>query len=278
MKLEDTGEQMSELLRDTQSAFDSVALDYDGPLGNNSLVQRIRRRTLSAVRRHLFPPAHILELGCGTGLDAETLGGEGFHVTAIDWSPLMVQRARERILRSGLQEKVEVLQMGFHQLSNLPSESFDGVYSDLGPLNCAADPEGLADSLKRIVKPRGKVVASVIGRVCPSEWIYHVMKGQWRRANLRFRPGLVPVPLNGRTVWTRYFMPSDFSNIFAASRFKVIGLRAIGLFVPPPYMIGFAERHPAVIDALQKLDDSMGSWPLLRNYGDHFLIVMQKNV
>jgi SAM-dependent methyltransferase len=190
----------------------------------------------------------------------------------------MVQRARDRILRSGLQEKVDVLQMGFHQLDDLPSETFDGVYSDLGPLNCAADSDGLAESVKRIVKPQGKIIASVIGRVCPWEWIFYILKGQWSRANLRFRPGLVPVPLNGRTVWTRYFMPSEFSNIFAASGFRLISLRAIGLFLPPPYMIGFAERHPALIDALQKLDDGIGSWPLFRDYGDHFLIVMQKHV
>jgi hypothetical protein len=29
-------------LRDTQDAFDSVAADYDGPRGNNSLIQDMR--------------------------------------------------------------------------------------------------------------------------------------------------------------------------------------------------------------------------------------------
>jgi hypothetical protein len=103
------------------------------------------------------------------------------------------------------------------------------------------------------------------------------LKGQWKRANLRFRRGLVPVPLNGRTVWTRYFAPGEFGKIFESAGFKLVSLRALSLFVPPPYMIRFAERHPLLINLLQSLDDSIGHLPLIRNWGDHFLIVMQKN-
>jgi hypothetical protein len=87
----------------------------------------------------------------------------------------------------------------------------------------------------------------------------------------------MPVPLNGRRVWTRYFAPSDFEAIFAKVGLGLFSLRALGLFVPPPYMIQFSERHPRLIDFLQKLDDSIGRWPVLRQWGDHFLIVMKKN-
>ena len=268
---------ISDSLRDTQIAFDSVAVDYDGPLGNNDLVQRIRARTISAVKQNFFPPSHLLDLGCGTGLDAESLGRAGYRVAAMDWSPLMVQRTQERIARANLQNFVEVKQLGFHQLSVYGSESFDGAYSDLGPLNCATEVEDVAASLARVLKRNGKLIASVIGRVCPLEWIFYVSKGQWKRANLRFRRSLVPVPLNGHLVWTRYFAPREFEKIFASAGFRLISLRALGLFVPPPYMIRFAQRYPVAVNALQRLEDRMGHWFLLRNWGDHFLIVMQKH-
>jgi ubiquinone/menaquinone biosynthesis C-methylase UbiE len=268
---------MSELLLDTQLAFDSVAAGYDGALGNNALVQRIRARTLAAVRHNISPAQHILDLGCGTGLDAVTLAHAGYRVTAIDWSAGMIRRTRDRITQAKLQDTVEVRHLGFHQLDEFQAEAFDGVYSDLGPLNCATRIEAVAESLARILKPEGKIIASVIGRVCPLEWIYYFFKGQWKRANLRFRRGLVPVPLNGRTVWTRYFTPGEFIKIFEASGFKLVSLRALSLFVPPPYMIRFAERHSSLINFLQSLDDSVGYLPLIRNWGDHFLIVMQKN-
>ena len=268
---------MSELLRDTQLAFDSVAANYDGALGNNALVQRIRMRTMDAVKQNVLPPGHLLDLGCGTGLDAEYLARNGYHVTATDWSSEMVRRTKSRIVQANLQASVDVKQLGFHQLSELQSDCFDGVYSNLGALNCAEKMDELAESLARILKPQGKLIASVIGRVCPWEWLLYASKGQWQRAGLRAKREMVPVPLNGRTVWTRYFSPHEFELFFARAGFQLVSLRALSLFVPPPYMIGFAERHSALIDLLQSLDDSIGSWPLFRNWGDHFLMVLKKN-
>jgi ubiquinone/menaquinone biosynthesis C-methylase UbiE len=268
---------MSELLRDTQQAFDSVAVDYDGALGNNALVQRIRLRTMDAVQRNVPAPVHLLDMGCGTGLDAESLARAGYRITAIDWSVEMVKRTKSRVLQAGLQDKVEVNQLGFHQLDEFRSQLFDGVYSDLGALNCAANIDEAAASIRRILKPGGKLIASVMGRVCPWEWMLYASKGQSQRARLRLMRDLMPVPLNGRRVWTRYFAPSDFETTFAKVGFGLISLRALGLFVPPPYMIRFSERHPQLIDFLQKLDDSVGRWPVLRHWGDHFLIVMKKN-
>lgn len=267
----------SELLRDTQQAFDSVAREYDGALGNNALVQRIRTRTIQAVTQNVFPGQRLLDLGCGTGLDAADLARAEYFLMAIDWSAQMARRARERITRANLQDKVEVRQLGFHQLDELPSEFFDGVYSDLGALNCATHMEDVALSLSRILRPQGKLIASVIGRVCPWEWTFYFLKRQWHRANLRFRRGLVPVPLNGRKVWTRYFTPGEFRKILEGAGFKLVSLRSLGFFVPPPYMIRFAESHSATIEFLQKLDDWIGHWPGFRNWGDHFLIVMQKH-
>ncbi len=38
-------------LLDTQRAFDSVAADYDGPRGNNALIQRMRQTLWDTVLR-----------------------------------------------------------------------------------------------------------------------------------------------------------------------------------------------------------------------------------
>ena len=269
--------ETSDVLRDTQLAFDSVAVDYDGALGNNALVQRIRARTIAAVMGSVPPACNLLDLGCGTGLDAAHLASAGYFVTAVDWSSEMVRRTKERIDKENLQDTAEVKHLGFHQLDEFQSEFFDGVYSNLGALNCAPRIEDVAVSLSKIMKPGGKLIFSVIGRICPWEWIYYVMKGQWHRANLRFQRGLVPVPLNGLTVWTRYYLPHEFQKLFEGAGFWLVSVRGLGLFVPPPYMIRFAESHPNMIEILQALDDRIGHWTILRNGGDHFLIVMQKH-
>jgi hypothetical protein len=84
------------------------------------------------------------------------------------------------------------------------------------------------------------------------------------------------VPLEGHTVWTRYYTPGGFERIFAAAGFTRVSLRSLGLFAPPPYMQAFANRHPGLVGALQRLDDRVGAWPAVRALGDHFLVVLRR--
>lgn len=263
-------------LADTQRAFDSVATAYDGPLGNNPLVQRLRARTLAAVTRTVPPGTALLDLGCGTGLDAVWLGQRGYRVTAIDWSPQMVRQSRERAERAGLDGVVAVQHLGIHQLGSLPADAFDGAYSDLGALNCVPDLAAAARSIAARLRPGGALIASVIGRVCPWELGLFALKRQWARAQVRWSTETVAVPLNGLPVWTRYYTPSEFRSAFSAA-FTVRSLRGLGLVVPPPYMLAFAQRHPRLLAGLQRIEDLVAGWPGLRRWGDHFLIVMQRN-
>lgn len=264
-------------LVDTQHAFDSVAAVYDGPLGNNALVQGIRTRTLAAVTRSVASGAAVLDLGCGTGIDAAFLARRGYRVTAIDWSAEMARRTRERATGAGLDRLLAVHHLGIHELDRLPVAGFDAAYADLGSLNCVPDLAETARSIAARLRPRGTLVASVIGRVCPWEVALFTLKGHWRRARMRAAKGSIPVPLNGRTVWTSYYRPAEFRSAFESAGFTLQSLRSLGLLVPPPYMLAFAQRHPRAVDLLQALEDRVAGWPGLREWGDHFLIVMQRH-
>jgi SAM-dependent methyltransferase len=267
----------AEQLIDTRSAFDSVAEAYDGPLGNNSLVQAVRARTLAEVRRRVPPGATLLDLGCGTGLDAAALAQEGYRVTAIDWSSEMVRRTQDRATRDGLELMLAVHQLGIHELDRLAIDDFDGAYSDLGSLNCVPDLAVAARAIGGHLRPRGTLIASVIGRVCPWELALFTAKRQGGQARRRAAKGAVPVPLNGRTVWTSYYSPAEFRSAFERAGFTLRSLRGLGLLAPPPYMDAFAQRHPHVVATLQALEDRVAGWPGLRGWGDHFLIVMQRH-
>src|SRR5262245_40645237 len=123
-------------LADTQLAFDSVAADYDGPSGNNALIQWLRAQTMAAVTRYASPGSRLVDLGCGTGLDAACLAERGYHVTATDWSPEMVRRTQARAAAAGLSQRLETRHLGIQAIGELQSGAFDAAYSDLGPLNC----------------------------------------------------------------------------------------------------------------------------------------------
>lgn len=263
-------------LNETRQAFDSVAAVYDGPVGNNALIQRMRRQLWRAVMAELPPRARLLDLGCGTGIDAVYLGRRGYRVLATDWSAAMVERTRVRIAENGLHDAVRAEAIGMHQLGRLAGERFDGVYSDLGALNCVPDPSIVARACATLLKPGGRIVASVIGRWCPWEQIYYRLRGSAERARLRGAHDSVPVSLNGHRVWTRYYTPRELYAAFA-DEFALTSCRGLGLLLPPPYLIHWYKRLGPLFRALGWLDDRLGSVPPLRGVGDHFLIVMTRH-
>ncbi|MGH8214003.1 MAG: class I SAM-dependent methyltransferase, partial [Rhodanobacteraceae bacterium] len=202
-------------LLDTQRAFDSVAEDYDGPRGNNELIQRMRRTMWNAARSEFFIGSRLLDLGCGTGIDAVEFAGAGYRVLATDWSPQMVARTRSRILAAGAGDNVEARQLGIQQLDAL-EDRFDGIYSNFGPLNCAPDLAAVAAQCARLLRPGGKLVFSVIGRLCPWEIAHYAWRRRFGRATVRLRRGDVAVGMNRQTIWTRYYFPREFHRCFSA--------------------------------------------------------------
>jgi SAM-dependent methyltransferase len=261
-------------LLETQRAFDSVAADYDGPRGNNELIQRMRLMLWDTVHSEVAAGARLLDLGCGTGLDALEFARRGFHVVATDWSPLMVERTRARAAGAALQSRVTAAHLGIQELARLDGE-FDGIYSNFGPLNCVPDLGAVAGECARLLRPGGILVFSVMGRICPWELAHYAVRGRFKRASVRAARGATAVGMNRHTIWTSYYLPREFHRAFAGE-FALAGYRALGLFLPPPYLVDYYRRHRRRSACLGWLDDRLGALPLLRDMGDHFLIVMRR--
>jgi SAM-dependent methyltransferase len=261
-------------LLETQRAFDSVAADYDGPRGNNVLIQRMRTTLWDTVARELPVGSHLLDLGCGTGLDASEFAHRGYSVLATDWSPAMIQRTRQRAQAQGLSARLDVAHVGIQQLAQLEGP-FDGMYSNFGPLNCAPDLPAVAAQCARLVRADGCLVFSVMGRICPWEIAHYGVRRRLKRAAVRAARGATAVGMNGHTIWTWYYTPGEFYRAFSR-HFALERYQALSLFLPPPYLVDFYERHPRLGARLGRCDDRLGGLPLLRDMGDHFLIVMRR--
>jgi ubiquinone/menaquinone biosynthesis C-methylase UbiE len=271
-----TEEPLQARLRDTRDAFDSVAADYDGPRGNNAAIQDMRAEMWRWLDATFAPGSRLLDLGCGTGLDAVRLAQLGHRVTATDWSPAMVERTHDRAARDGVAERVTTVAVGAHELEQLEGDAaFDGAYSNLGPLNCVPDLRAVSRECARLLKPGGALVFTVIGRVCPWEIGHYALRANWRRVAVRFARGTVSVGMNKRTIWTRYFTPRELYRGFE-TEFAIERLRGLCVLAPPPYLASVRERHPSLYRGLWRLDRLAAGWPLVRSLGDHFLIVMRK--
>lgn len=261
-------------LHETQEAFDSVAADYDGPRGNNTAIQEMRAEMWRWLDRSFTSGSRLIDLGCGTGLDAVHLAAQGHRVTATDWSERMVARTRDRAAAAGLE--VDARAIGAHELQRLEGNRlFDGAYSNLGPLNCVPDLSTVAAECARLIRPGGRLVFTVIGRWCPWEIAYYAGQRRWARIGVRFSRDTVAVGMNGRTIWTRYYTPAEFHAAFA-KHFELEVQRGLCVFVPPPYVTWLAERHPRLHRWLWALDRRVAGWPGFNKLGDHFLLVMRR--
>jgi SAM-dependent methyltransferase len=263
-------------LRDTRDAFNSVAADYDGPRGNNSLIQDMRAEMWRWLDNTFSSSSRLIDLGCGTGLDAVRMARLGHRIVATDWSPEMIARTTERARQESMSDHVQAMAIGAHELQRLEGEgTFDGAYSNLGPLNCIPDLAEVSRACARLLRPAGALVFTVVGRICPWEIVHYSLRRRWSRVKIRFARDAVPVGMNKHTIWTRYYTPREFYRVFERN-FTLEHYRGLCVFAPPPYLTWVRDKHPRCYEWLWRIDRRAAGWPLLRSIGDHFLIVMTK--
>jgi len=132
----------------------------------------------------VVPGGEVLDIGCGEGRHAVAAARLGFRVTAIDYEPLALRRARQVAEAKGVRgivfRRLDVFDMPF------PESSFD-VIVDYGFLHHQrkADWPAFKSSILRVLKPGGYYVLSVFSprfrlfRGSRRRW--HIAYGAYRR-------------------------------------------------------------------------------------------------
>lgn len=123
---------------------------YDLSFGR--IAEAGRMRAVEAINRR---EGKVLEVGVGTGISLASYKPH-LDVTAIDLSPEMLARARERVEQLGLENVSAVLEMDAAELE-FPDESFDTVVA-MYVMTVVPDPLRVMAELERVCKPGGQVI------------------------------------------------------------------------------------------------------------------------
>jgi SAM-dependent methyltransferase len=99
------------------------------------------------------PGRRWLDLACGTGAVAERAAAHAAEVTGVDLAPALIETAKERAAKLGLQVDYQV---GDCERLALPDASFDAVSSACGVM-FAPDHAATARELARVTRPGGRI-------------------------------------------------------------------------------------------------------------------------
>jgi phosphatidylethanolamine/phosphatidyl-N-methylethanolamine N-methyltransferase len=111
-------------------------------------------RLVAIERMSIQPGDRILEVGVGTGINA-SLYPCSCHVTGIDLSDSMLEKARERVAREYLRH-VRLLEMDAASLT-FADNSFDIVYAPY-LISVVPDPVAVVREMHRVCRPGGRII------------------------------------------------------------------------------------------------------------------------
>jgi phosphatidylethanolamine/phosphatidyl-N-methylethanolamine N-methyltransferase len=133
-----------------ERVYDKIAKVYDLTFGPTLHPGRL----IALERMGIKPGDKILEVGVGTGINA-SLYPRHCHVTGIDFSALMLEKARERVAKKGV-KNVRLQEMDAANLT-FADGTFDIVYAPY-VISVVSDPVKVVNEMRRVCRPGGKII------------------------------------------------------------------------------------------------------------------------
>ena len=133
-----------------ERVYEKLASVYDLIFGPTLHPGRIVARDRMGIQPH----DRILEVGVGTGINV-SLYPQNCHITGIDLSAGMLEKARERVSRQGL-TNVRLLDMDAARLT-FADDAFDIVYAPY-LVSVVPDPVQVVREMRRVCRPGGKII------------------------------------------------------------------------------------------------------------------------
>ncbi|PIQ98728.1 MAG: D-alanine--D-alanine ligase [Nitrospinae bacterium CG11_big_fil_rev_8_21_14_0_20_45_15] len=149
--------------------FNSFYLKTDGDVVENSL-NTVRDVDLIIESTGISSEDHILDLCCGQGRHSMELTSRGYqNVTGIDRSRYLVRLARKRAKSRGLKTSFS---QGDARKFRIPDDSKDCVLlmgNSFGYFEREEDDTNVLESVKRVLKSKGKLVLDIVDGVWMSQ-------------------------------------------------------------------------------------------------------------
>ena len=264
---------MSSNFTNVSHAFSKQSLIFDKLYQENKLSEYLRLQFREEVLSHLKPTSAILELNCGTGMDAVFFAEKGHTILATDNAKGMLEQLSEKINEMNMGSSIQTLHCSFHDLHKVKNKKFDHIVSNFGGLNCTDNLKDVLRQLSVLLNENGKVTLAIMPKICPWELIM-IFKGKFKTAFRRFKKH-TPAHIEGVHFLCYYYNPNYIINALK-KEFTVLTLKGLFITVPPEFYANFVERYPKLFSMLSKIDKAICTFFPFTYACDHYLITLQK--
>lgn len=262
------------------SPFDAIAEQYDATFTSSSIGQLQRDVVWDELKKTFRPGDRVLDIGCGTGVDARFLAERGVDVVGCDPSERMLNVAAQRMLaRPHPPGSVQLRLLPAEEISDLQSDTpYDGAFSNFGAVNCVEDIARLSNDIALLLKPGASLLLCLMGPLCLWETAWYLARGNVTKAFRRLRPGGVDARV-GESAGFHVQYPSVRSvrKMFTPA-FRLKNIRGVGVAVPPSYLEAWATRTPAMLKRAATADRFLGCCPGVRVLADHVLFHFERTI
>jgi SAM-dependent methyltransferase len=256
--------------------WDSAAETYEEVFSGTSIGKTRRQAVWRHLQRIFGPEDRVLEINCGTGLDAVFLAKQGVQLVACDISSRMIEMARQHAESQLVADRVEFVTLATEDLECLEAPSrFDGAFSNFSGLNCVEDLAAVRMQLAMRLKPGAPLLLCMMGRIAPWEVLWFLLH---KRPKLAFRRLREETADAGGSKEVKVHRPSvkKICSQFAPD-FRLRRWEGIGIAVPPSYMEHWARRFPRVIGFLAAVDQRIGGLPVFRSMADCVVLEFERS-
>lgn len=257
--------------------FDAVADRYDEVFTTSRIGQAQRTSVWQELEKTFHPGNRVLEIGCGTGVDACFLSDRGVHVVACDSSPRMIALTTQRVTNHRQVGLVEPRVLAAEQVAVLGGGTlFDGAFSNFGALNCVRDMRSLARDMASLLRPRATALLCLMGPCCLWEILWYLALAKPAKAFRRFHREGSTARLSGGTSLPVYYPSLRSLTRAFAPEFSIESVKGIAIAVPPSYVESAANRFPRLLRTAVVADLFFGRCPGIRVLGDHVLVKFKR--
>lgn len=255
--------------------FSKISHDYEQLEAISSLIRWKRKRVRHHLLSRLAPNSSVLEINCGSGIDASFLAKNGYNVHATDIAGGMIAYVKNKIEQDNLTNlNCEVLPNT--DLHNLKPKTFDCVFSNFGGLNFSSPGElqDVLSSLPELLSKNGEITLVIMPKICVWEFL-RIFRGR-KYAFRRLKKGGTLANIKSEKARTYYHSARQVKRMLSEhfTDFKVENICFLG---PTGNHVHFPKKHPFLFKICVFLDKVSNSIPFFRGYGDYYILSARKN-